>query len=311
MRPDRAAAARPLLVLGHRGVAGRGATFHENSLAAFQAAMGSCDGVETDACSDADGEVFLLHESRYVSSEAGVEYCLGDHLDAPSRALVGRRRIDQLPTALMRSLRLRDGSAIPTLRRLLALAARYPQSVLDIELKGPGCAGVVLARLHEAMRQGVVRPQQLLLSSFDHPALLAVREVAPALPVGAIFLTSAQRDTPMYPWRPGASGRYTALRPQALADPVLQQVQPNYVVMPQEMLSEAVVEWVDRRFPRAALMAWTFTEAPTLDLQDLLRRLLQLQPTGKLAAMIVDQPDLFLRQAQAAGIQLGRPQASP
>jgi glycerophosphoryl diester phosphodiesterase len=291
-----------MLILGHRGAILDQESFHQNSLRALQTGLREADGFETDACIDSDGEIFLIHEAKYVDPACGVEYCAAEHLDAASVALLGSRRIDQLTTAEMVRLRLKDGTPLPTLRQALELTGQQAHKLIDIELKAHNVVEPVLRLAEECLRNGKITKDGFLLSSFNHPALLTVREKAPALKAGAIFVGPDQPSTPLFPWQPGSAGRYTALTAHALEDGVLQKIRPDYFIVPQEILTQSTLDMVTKNYPAAQLMAWVFTEKNNFDLPELLARLKGLRPAGKVAAMMVDNP----RQFRAAFYEANR-----
>ncbi|MFG6415816.1 glycerophosphodiester phosphodiesterase [Roseateles sp. DC23W] len=296
-----------LQVLGHRGAILHGGPHHENSAGAFQEALDGADGFETDACVDADGEVFLVHEAKYVTAEAGVVYCLSEHLDQSSQQLLGNRRIDQLRTAEMLQLRLRDGSALPALQEAIRLVGSLPGKLLDIEIKGYETVLAVVQIVDAALQAQVLQPSQVLLSTFNHPALSVVRERLPQSPVGAIFLTPDQPSASLFPWHPGSAGSYTPLTAATLRAPELQAIGPDIIVVPEEMLCEATLDLVSEHLPQARLMCWVFTERKNHEAADLLRRLLRLQSSGRIAGVMVDNPRDFKRAARAHGIHLATP----
>ena len=282
-----------MLILGHRGAILDNGVFHQNSLHAFQEALSVADGFESDACADSQGEVFLIHEAKYVDPALGVEYCAAEHLDAASVALFGSRRIDQLTTAEMRQLRLKDGSPVPLLRDALALTGQYPHRLIDIELKGHEVVEPVLRLVDEAVEQGKIAREAVLLTSFNHPALLTVRKLRPEMPLGAIFVGEDEPTTSLFPWKPGSTGCYTSLTAEALKDKTLKTIKPDYFILPEEYLTKTTIEMVVSAYPSAKLMAWVFTEKKNFNLNDLILRLEALQPMGKVAAMLVDNPREF------------------
>ena len=283
----------PLLILGHRGAILDNGAFHQNSLAAFQEALNAADGFETDACVDSQGEVFLIHEAKYVDPAHGVEYCAAEHLDAASAAFLGHRRIDQLTTDEVRQLRLKDGSPLPLLRDALKITGRAPHRLIDIELKGHEVVAPVLRLVDDCVRQGKITREAVMLSSFNHPALWVARQQAPDLHVGAIFVGDDVPSAALFPWIQGSTGCYTALTAEALQEETLQKIQPDYFVMPEEFLTKTAVEIIGAHYPAAKLMAWVFTEKKNFDLLSLLMRLETLRPTGKIAAIMVDHPQEF------------------
>jgi glycerophosphoryl diester phosphodiesterase len=289
-----------MLVLGHRGVIAEGKDApYQNSLRAFAEALGAGDGFETDACLDRDGEIFLIHEAKYADPQTGVEYSMAEHLDPASAALLGDRRLDQLATSEARRLRLKDGQPMPTLEQAIVLTGARSGKLLDIELKSHGVVEPVLRLVTSCLQRNLIAPSSLLLSSFNHYALQAVRKDAPGLSVGAIFVGADQPTAPLFPWRPEDPAAYTALTPEALKSPVLRQVQPDCFVVPEENLTRETVAMIGAEYPDAKLVAWVFTEKGNFDLPDLLARLKSL-PQDKIAAMIVDHPRVFMRASRSS-----------
>jgi glycerophosphoryl diester phosphodiesterase len=294
-----------LLVLGHRGaILSDGPC--QNSLRAFKEALDAADGIETDACADKDGEVFLIHEALYADPSKGVEYCMASYLNSQSARMLGARRLEELSTNDTRRLRLADGTPLPTLKEAVALFRGRPEQILDIELKAHGVVERVLPLLKTALREGALAASSVLLSSFDHPALLTVRAQAPELPVGAIFMANDMPSVPLFPWHPGSVGRYTPLTPEALALPLLKEIKPDYIIMPEYILTAETAALIAAAQPQAKLMAWVFMEKRALDLSALLARLKVLQSGGRVAGVMVDNPRQFVRALEEAGLRAPR-----
>jgi glycerophosphoryl diester phosphodiesterase len=284
-----------MLVLGHRGVIKE--SLSQNSIQAFQQAVAASDGFETDACVSKDGEVFLIHEAKYADPAAGVEYSAAEHLDAVSAVALGSRRLEQLTGEAIRDLHLKDGQPIPALREALELVGSQPGKLLNIELKAHNVVEPVLKLVKSCLRGGVIAAEQLLISSFNHFALPLVRQELPEVKIGAIFVAADQPTAKLFPWHHEDPATYTALTPAALQHPVLRQVQPDVFVIPEEILTLQIAAMIGAEYPKAQLAAWVFTEKGAFDLAGLLARLKSF-PKGKVAAMIVDDPDAFVKAAQ-------------
>ena len=126
----------------------------ENSIAAFLAALAlpSCDGLEFDVRSSADGVPVIHH-------------------DATLDRLFGRpERVDALPAAELAAV------GIPTLADALAAVGR--RAFLDIELKGTVGRAVVEV-LAAARGPGL---SNAVVSSFEPDALERIASLAPAWP---------------------------------------------------------------------------------------------------------------------------------
>lgn len=153
------------LCIGHRGASDRQT---ENTLAAFAAArQHGADGVELDVRLCGSGEVVVFH-------------------DDDLRRLAARgERIESLPLAALRAVRLPGGHPIPTFDE--ALEEIGPDMLVNVELKSrrPTRAALVAGVLRVVARHAAA--ERVLVSSFDVGALMRVRMRAPRLLVGFLF----------------------------------------------------------------------------------------------------------------------------
>lgn len=273
-----------MLLLGHRGCTGQ-PHISQNSEAAFAEALQAADGFETDAVCSKDGSVFLIHAN---SRHGGI----AEHLDADSAARIGARRMDELSDYEITNLRLQHGESVPTLQRALEMVGGDPAKVINIELKGFGVAEGVLALLREAFRLGLLLPSQVLVSSFDHTALAVFRHAVAELKIGALCVSAAHDGEEMFPWLP-YKVRYAAVKAAAQSR-VLRELQPDYFIMPEKLLTMATAEAVGGLHPQAKLCGWTVTEDADHDAQDLLGRLALL--ADKVGAIIADDPRGFAQR---------------
>jgi glycerophosphoryl diester phosphodiesterase len=129
-----------MLVIAHRG-------YHrnvpENTLAAFDAAAAlGVDGIETDLRWSADGQIVLYHDRL-----------------APDRREVREHTAKKLAELA--------GFAVPTLTEALDA---HPKLLWNLEIKDPAVVPALLALLRR-----YIATHQLLVSSFWHPAVEAVR----------------------------------------------------------------------------------------------------------------------------------------
>ncbi|MFT5232769.1 MAG: glycerophosphoryl diester phosphodiesterase [Candidatus Krumholzibacteriia bacterium] len=90
----------------------------------------------------------------------------------------------------LRTLDAGCGEKIPTLSEVCA--AVHPSTCLNIELKGPGTAAPVAAQIELLIRSGW-RYEALLVSSFDHNELAAIRRLNEHILVGVLL--DHQADT--------------------------------------------------------------------------------------------------------------------
>ncbi|BCR04196.1 glycerophosphoryl diester phosphodiesterase [Desulfuromonas versatilis] len=152
-----------LFVWAHRGDS---AHAPENTLAAFAAAEAAgCDGIELDVHLCRDGVPVVIHDETL------------------QRTTDGRGRV---AATWLRQLRELDagswyaaafaGERLPTLREVLEWAEDRLR--INIEIKSAAAGMAVLDLL------GDFRRARVLISSFDHKLLAALRRDAPELPLG-------------------------------------------------------------------------------------------------------------------------------
>ena len=146
-------------IIAHRGGAGQA---YENSLAAFRNAAGSgparCDGVELDIHVSSDG-AFVVHHDPVVAA-GGV--------------------IGNLTLARLREELLPDGSVIPTLQDVLAVAGEL---MVFVEVKN------LPVRYDEqllALVAATVHPERLQVHSFDHRIVARLKLKSPGLSTGVL-----------------------------------------------------------------------------------------------------------------------------
>jgi glycerophosphoryl diester phosphodiesterase len=187
-----AAAGRPA-VFGHRGAS---AHVTENTLAAFARALADgADGVELDVQLCSTGEVVVFH-------------------DDDLRRLGGRPdRVNRLPLAALREVRLAGGGAIPTL--VEALESCGGNALFNVEIKYDGVRPSGCRALVDAVAAVVARAdagQRVLVSSFSPTALWLWRRRRPEVPGGLLF----ERPRPFHrPWPLRMDRMLPLLRPAA------------------------------------------------------------------------------------------------
>lgn len=155
-------------VIGHRGAC---AHAPENTLASFaKAADLGCAMVEFDVRLSADGMPVVFHDDRLERCSVG-------------RGAVGNHTLAQLSPL-----------NIPTLAEVLALCAARGLAV-DVEIKPDRGMGAATAAAALAVLRDVWRGPPPLLSSFDHDALAALRDLAPDWP-RALLVERVPADWP-------------------------------------------------------------------------------------------------------------------
>ncbi len=178
------------IVCGHRGAAGLAP---ENTLTAFKEAQRVGAGaVEFDVMLTADGQVVVFHDQDL------------------SERLLKRGRVSQLTLEQLRRLVSTDlyfayrrplselkawNSTVPTLSEVFQFYRKYPQVILNVELKTKEVRG---RGLEEKVASEIRRfnyEKRVLISSFNPFALWRIRKAAPELarallysPDNAIYL---------------------------------------------------------------------------------------------------------------------------
>jgi len=163
-------------VFAHRGASGE---FPENSLLAFeQAIKQQCDGIELDAqYHQSSGEFILLHDS-YVKNKDGIEYHFND---LTLNELLAITHSSQPITTLDQALAIING-----------------QCLVNIELKATESdqtlRNTIVEKLRHLLNDCIQRKQftysQFILSSFDHPILLNIKQKIPQVDTAALIAHS-------------------------------------------------------------------------------------------------------------------------
>jgi len=202
----------------------------ENTLAAFQRAMADgADGVELDVQRCATGEVVVFH-------------------DDDLHRLSGRpERVDQMPLAALREVRLGPGGEIPTLAEAIEVCG--PAGLVNIEIKTSGIfpSAALVAGVGEVVARAGAGAR-VLVSSFSPGAIWLWRRRHPGVPCGLLF----EQPRPFRrPWPLRTDMLLPWLRPSA--------------VHPQDPLctAEAVAAWRRRGY---AVNVWTVDDPRRIEI---------------------------------------------
>ncbi len=159
-------------IIAHRGASGE---FRENSLLAFeQAILQGCDGIELDVqFHQASGEFILLHDSYLNRGKTKVHF-------------------NQLSLTELIKPDVNAKDNICTLQQ--ALQCIKQQCLINVELKS-ATQGAPLRDeikqlkqlLQQAQKNKVITQQQLIISSFNHHALMLVAEYLPKVTTAALI----------------------------------------------------------------------------------------------------------------------------
>ncbi len=278
---------QPFLVLGHRGC--RNGRIHQNSMSAFREAMAAADGFETDTAISRDGVIYLIHDITYIHA---VEYTLCEMLDADSAARAGTRRLNQMDSAEIDTLRLKNGEPLPRLTEALALFQGRPDAVLNIELKSDNTAAPVVDLLRRTIAAGGIKREQLILSSFNLPAMVWVREHAPEFTRGALFSLETQKPELIYPWSDNRMSRYTPFDARTFDTPELRTIDPAFFSLSLATTSIANIAAILARFPQARFIVWPLYEPTEAEVPYVLEALRDLAKRNLIYAWISDEPRL-------------------
>ncbi|WP_214001111.1 glycerophosphodiester phosphodiesterase family protein [Arsukibacterium sp.] len=150
-------------IIAHRGASG---DYPENTLLAIeQALIQGADAIEIDVFA-VQGELIVIHDH---------------HL---ARTTNGTGSIYQYNLTELMQLDAGQGQRIPTLWQVLELT--NGKCWLNIELKGDDTVAPLLALLEQAEQQLGFDLQSLVISSFNHHLLFAIKQQQPQLRLGAL-----------------------------------------------------------------------------------------------------------------------------
>lgn len=156
-------------IIAHRGASGE---YPENTLLAIeQAIVQDADAVEIDVFA-VDGELIVIHDH---------------HL---SRTTNGEGSIYQHSLTQLQQLDAGRGQRIPTLWQVLQLLAPT-QLWLNIELKGDNTVTPLVSLLAKAERDLSFSLNRIVVSSFNHHLLSELKQLCPALKLGALTASLA------------------------------------------------------------------------------------------------------------------------
>lgn len=274
-------------IIGHRGYISEqsGKDFaYQNSLSAFRNALEYGDGFETDACLSADGEIFLVHEAKFITPP--VEYVLREHLDEKSQAIVNNHRLDEMTAAEIKSLRLISGECIPTLQEALTLASVYPDKIINIELKGHDTGHAVKKQLQRTLAYTDLEAENFLISSFNHEAIFSLKKLIP-FSKGLIFSLHEQARTPIFSWVEESTACYEPFRFERLEQYKNDGHTVDYIILGEPDLTLDNIAAIKTVMPDVKIGSWVFTELNP-DIEQFYKKIEELAPKNIIDVLIVD-----------------------
>lgn len=160
-------------VFAHRGYR---ALYPENTLLAFEKALETpCYGIELDVQMTCDGKLVIIHDEKV------------------DRTTNGTGLISEKTFAEVRQLNAGQGQTIPTLDEYFALVQNAP-IVTNIELKNNI---VEYPHLEEKVLEAITAnglADKVLVSSFNHSAVLRMKALAPNMPCAFLCGASFNLD---------------------------------------------------------------------------------------------------------------------
>ncbi len=173
-------------VWAHRGASGHAP---ENTLAAFALAADlGADGVELDVQLSADGQVVVIHDET---------------LD---RTTNGQGAVKDFTAGQLAAVDAGKGEHIPLLDEVFSLL-KPTRLVINVELKNSIELYLGIEPLVVDLISAYGLQERVVVSSFNHYSLVAVRELAP-LPLGVL-----STDLMYEPWKYAQTVGATALHP--------------------------------------------------------------------------------------------------
>jgi glycerophosphoryl diester phosphodiesterase len=291
-------------VIGHRGLR-QHAEIDENSAKAVEVAFATADGAEIDGAQSRDGTVFLSHEtmqkySKHLFSRS--RYVFSEHLDAASAAAVGKRRIEQLTAAELKGLTLKKGGKVGQLSEVFRLAAQYPGKMINIEVKGEHAVEPIIREINQAVASGQITKEQVILTSFNHPAILKARELAPEIRRGLIFSGSSRFDWRIFPWSGNWKSRYIVFNEKALKSKRTQKIAPEFFVLKAAAVTPENIELLRKHFPAGKVMFWTTNEPLPEQNDHVIKVLTDPRIAPAIEAVISDHPEQMVKLLKAKGL---------
>ena len=223
--------------VGHRGAA---ALAPENTLRSLELAVElGCDMLELDVLSLIDGTLVLAHSNNLHEVSHGA-----------ARGRVGRRSL-----AVLRAV----APELPTFDEALAFVAeRFPETVLQVDLKQRGIEATVIGALN---RHGVI--ERSWVSGFDAAGLRRVAAISPEVPRSYTLprdRLGISKRGPLAPVVRGALASIGAALPRRLPA-LLERARAAAATLHYSVATPAAIRTAHE--VGAAVYVWTVDDAPT------------------------------------------------
>jgi glycerophosphoryl diester phosphodiesterase len=154
---------KPMLIFAHRGAS---ADAPENTLLAIDHALTQqADGIEIDIYQLGD-ELVVIHD-KWVS-----------------RTTNGNRSLTDYTLVELQNLDAGLGQFVPTLWQVLQRV--QGKCLMNIEVKGVRDVSLVHSYINKAVNQLNFKPEQFIVSSFNHDILSTFKSIATTIKIGAL-----------------------------------------------------------------------------------------------------------------------------
>lgn len=154
-----------MLKIGHRGAMGYAP---ENTLASFAKALElSVDGIELDVHLCRSGETVVIHDARV------------------DRTTSGQGQVREMTLRQLKEFDAGKGEHLLTLEEVLDFVNH--RALIDIELKAEGVADPVAVIIGQFIESRGWKPEQFMITSFDHHELKRCHELIPYIPFGPLL----------------------------------------------------------------------------------------------------------------------------
>lgn len=167
-------------VIGHRGAAG---THPENTMVSFRRAFElGVDGIEFDVHRTADGHLVVIHDPAVDRTTDGSGLIM----------MMTLEQIRALDAGSWKDPRF-AGEQVPTLQELIRATPPGVRLYLELKAGSVHYPGIEQELVDVLKAEGALARTQV--SSFDHRALVKLKEICPELPLG--MLTSSNLVDPV------------------------------------------------------------------------------------------------------------------
>lgn len=270
--------------LGHRGcIITEGP--YQNSIKAFELAIKHSDGFETDACVSNDGEIFFIHEEIFESGSL-----LPSYLHAHSIPLLEGKNLNELSSTQIQKLKLKDEQHIPRWDETLALFKNNPNKIFNIEVKGEHAEIAVIKKLKQAFVNKTIQPEQIVISSFNHPVLLKIKTALPQIKIGALFMGKNTPKKPLLPWSTDTESYYFPFTQENINRDLIHKINPHYIIVPHTELNDNSVELIKNHKSNLKLIVWTSGGHNEINIEHFNLVTKKYADEGILDTIIVDEP---------------------